>query len=213
MNRAVGLVMMAATILFFNSALRAQEAQEMLENVKDKYDSIKDAEFKFSQRTKFAVSKKEQTVRGTLVIKKGNKYRVETGKNTIVTDGATVWSYSAATKQVLIDHYKENERSLTPEKILSAAPKDYTPSSAGSEKIGKVQTRILKLVPKSEDSMVGTMKLWVDESTWLIKKAEIVDDNGKETLYTVLEARINIGIPDSRFTFQIPSGVEAVDLR
>lgn len=213
MNRAVGLVMMATTILFFNSTLYAQDPQEMLENIKKKYDSINDAEFKFSQRTKFALSKKEQTIRGTLVIKKGNKYRVETGKNTIVTNGVTVWSYSVATKQVLIDHFKENERSLTPEKILSAAPKDYSPSSAGSEKIGKVQTQILKLVPKSEDSMVGTMRLWVDESTWLIKKAEIVDDNGKETLYTVIEARINIGIPDSRFTFQIPNGVEVVDLR
>ena len=213
MNRAVGLVMMATTILFFNSTLWAQDAQRVLENVKDKYDSIKDAEFKFSQRIKFALSKKEQTVRGTLVIKKGNKYRVETGKNTIVTDGATVWSYSTANKQVLIDHFKENQRSLTPEKILSGAPKDYTPSSAGTEKLGKVQTQILKLVPKSEDSMVGTMKLWVDESTWLIKKAEIVDDNGKETLYTVFEARINTGIPDARFTFQVPNGVEVVDLR
>lgn len=211
MKRAVGLA--GLTFLFFNFALYAQDPQEMLENIKNKYDSINDAEFKFSQRTKFALSKKEQTIRGMLAIKKGNKYRVETGKTTIVTDGVTVWSYSTATKQVLIDHFKENERSLTPERILSAAPKDYTPSYVGSEKIGKVQSQILKLVPKSEDSMVGTMKLWVDESTWLIKKAEIVDDNGKETLYTVNEARINIGIPDSRFTFQIPNGVEVVDLR
>ncbi len=212
MKRAVGFVMLAA-LIFFSSVLRAQNAQEMLENVKHKYDSIKDAEFKFSQQIRFAISKKEQTVTGTLAIKKGNKYRVETGKNTIVTDGATVWSYSTASNQVLIDKFKENERSLTPEKILSGAPKDYTPSLAGTEKLGKVQTQILKLVPKSEDSMVGTMRLWVDEATWMIKKAEIVDDNGKVTLYTVNEARINTGMPDSRFTFQVPNGVEVIDLR
>ncbi len=213
MNRAVGLMMAALMIFSFNLALYAQDAKEILENVKKKYDSIDDAELKFSQSTKFAMTKKEEAFKGTLFLKKKNKYRIELDKRTIVTDGKTVWSYAASNKQVLIDNFKENERSLTPDKVLSGAPKNYTPSLEGSEKVGKTQTRILKLVPKSDDSMVGTMRLWVDESTSLIKKVEIVDDNGKETVYIVNDARINIGIPDSRFTFQVPSGVETVDLR
>ena len=57
------------------------------------------------------------------------------------------------------------------------------------------------------------MKLWVDNSTWLIKKAEILDVNGKQTEYVVTDIKTNVGLEDSRFTFQVPEGVEIVDLR
>ncbi len=212
MTRAVGLLMLVLIIPFSNICV-AENAQEMLEKVKKKYDSIKDAELKFSQQVKFELSKREQNVRGTLLIKKQNKYRVETEGHLIVTDGSTVWSYSQQNKQVLIDKFKLDEGALTPEKILSTGPKDYYASVLGTEKVGKTETQMLKLVPKDDDSMVQTMTLWVDESTWLIMKVEIVDVNGKQTVYTVNTIKVNIGIPDSRFTYQIPSGVEAVDLR
>ena len=212
MTRAAGLLMLVLIIPFSNICV-AENAQEMLEKVKKKYDSIKDAELKFSQQVKFELSKREQNVRGTLLIKKQNKYRVETEGHLIVTDGSTVWSYSQQNKQVLIDKFKLDEGALTPEKILSTGPKDYYASVLGTEKVGKTETQMLKLVPKDDDSMVQTMTLWVDESTWLIMKVEIVDVNGKQTVYTVNTIKVNIGIPDSRFTYQIPSGVEAVDLR
>jgi outer membrane lipoprotein carrier protein len=212
MTRAVGLLMLVLILPFSNICV-AENAQEMLEKVKKKYDSIKDAELKFSQQVKFEFSKREQNVSGTLLIKKENKYRVETEGHLIVTDGSTVWSYSQQNKQVLIDKFKVDERALTPERILAAAPKDYYASVVGTEKVGKTETQILKLVPKDDDSIVQTMTLWVDESTWLIKKVEIVDVNGKQTVYTVNDIKVNIGIPDSRFTYQIPNGVEAVDLR
>lgn len=212
MNRAVGFLLLAFSF-FIRPISFAENAQEVLEKVKKKYDSIKDAELKFSQRVKYEVSKLQQNVSGTLFIKKENKYRVETEGRLIITDGITVWSYSPTNKQVLIDKFKLDERTLTPEKVLAAAPKDYNASIIGTEKIGKNETQVLKLVPKDEDSMVSSMKLWVDESTWLIKKVEIVDVNGKQTVYTVNDIKVNIGIPDSRFTYQIPNGVETVDLR
>ncbi len=211
MNRAVGFLMLA--LVTFSNISVAENAQEVLEKVKKKYDAIKDAELKFSQQTKFEMSKLEQNISGTLFIKKENKYRVEAEGRLIVTDGITVWSYSPSNNQVLIDKFKLDERALTPEKVLAAAPKDYIASVVGNEKISKIETQVLTLVPKDEDSMVSRMKLWVDESTWLIKKVEIIDVNGKQTVYIVNDIKVNIGIPDSRFTYQVPSGVESVDLR
>lgn len=209
MRSAVGVFLLCVVPVFAH----AQTAQELLEKVQKKYDSIQDAELKFSQRILFEISKNEQSVSGTLAIKKENKYRVETDGRTIVTDGVTVWSYSRQTNQVLIDNYKVDERALTPEKILAAAPKEYYASMLGTEKVGKTETQMLKLVPKDENNLVRSMKLWVDVSTMLMKKVEIVDVNGKQTVYVVNDVKANTGIPDSRFTFQIPDGVETVDLR
>ncbi|MBI5471089.1 MAG: outer membrane lipoprotein carrier protein LolA [Ignavibacteriae bacterium] len=199
-------------VAFFGSGM-AQPAQDILEKMKQKYDTIKDAELKFTQRTKFEMSGNEQSVSGTLLIKKGNKYRVELENSTVVTDGVTVWSYSVPNKQVVIDKFKLEEKALTPLRIITAAPKDYYATVLKAEKIGKTETQLLKLVPKDSESMIRTMKIWIDESTWLMKKVEIVDVNGNETVYTVLSVNVNPGLADSRFAYQIPKGVEAVDLR
>ena len=190
-----------------------ETVQEVLEKVRKKYDSIADAELKFSQKTTFEMSKVEQDVTGTLWLKKTNKYRVETGDQTIVTDGVTVWSYSAANNQVLIDHFKMDENTISPEKILTGAPTEYVPTLLGADRIGSTEVLALKLEPRNEQSLVKSMKLWVDKSTWLIKKAEIVDVNGKETNYLVTDVKTNIGLQDSRFIYQVPEGAEVVDLR
>jgi len=203
------------TILLSLGSLAAvpENAQEILEKVRAKYASIKDAELRFSQLTRFSLSKLEQRGSGTLYLKKENKYRIETDDQTIVTDGQTVWSYSIPNKQVLVDNFKIREGSLTPERILSGAPEDFTPTVIGKEKIGGTETVILKLVPRNGEALVVSLRLWVDPEEWLVRKAEITDANGKETSYTVASIRTNIGLSDSRFTLRIPEGVEVVDLR
>lgn len=211
MNRAVGVL--SILTLAVSSLVAAESAQEILDKVKQKYESIRDAELKFSQRIRFSLNDNDQITTGTLFLKKEKKYRIELDRATIVTDGVTVWSHSFANHQVLIDRYKENDRTLTPERILAATPKDYRPAFAGTEKIGKAETRVLKLTPNDEASSVESMKLWVDVSTWLIKKVEIADHSGRQTVYLVTDAKINLGIPDSQFTYDIPKGVETVDLR
>jgi len=211
MNRAVGVLLILT--LAVPSLVAAESAQEILDKVKQKYESIRDAELKFSQRIRFSLNDNDQITTGTLFLKKEKKYRIELDRATIVTDGVTVWSHSFANHQVLIDRYKENDRTLTPERILAATPKDYRPALAGTEKIGNAETRVLKLTPNDEASSVESMKLWVDVSTWLIKKVEIADHSGRQTVYLVTDAKINLGIPDSQFTYDIPKGVETVDLR
>lgn len=194
-------------------ATGAETPQEILEKVRVKYDAIADGELKFSQQVKFAMAKIEQHVSGTLQFKKQNMYRVELDAQTVVTDGETVWSYSVANKQVLIDKFKIDERALTPERILTATPTDFTATLLGRENVGKIDALVLKLIPRDEQSLVKSMKLWIDDGEWMMKKVELTDVNGKVTTYTVTDARVNIGLPDSRFKYQIPEGTDVVDLR
>ncbi len=190
-----------------------ESSEEILEKVRKRYDSINDAQVKFSQKTMFSISKLEQRTEGTLLVKKQNKYRVEFEDQTIVTNGQTVWSFSASNNQVLIDNFKMDERSFSPEKILTGAPGDFSSTLLGTDKQGKYTLTMLKLVPKGDQSVVAVLKLWVDNADWMIRKVEITDINGKQTVYTVNDIKVNTGLQDSRFIYQIPSGVEVVDLR
>src|SRR5512141_3257524 len=107
--------------LAFSSALMGQPKEytvkEITDRLQKKYESIQDATARFTQHVKFGFSKIEQNFSGTLRMKRPNKYRVETDYQTLVTDGATVWSYSPVNKQVLIDRYKETSDSFAPEQF------------------------------------------------------------------------------------------------
>jgi len=195
------------------SAGMAQSAEGILERVREKYATIKDAELRFTQTVRFPVSRVEQRTGGTLLMKKTNRYRVETDDMLVVTDGTTVWSHSRANNQVLIDNFRMDERAYSPERILLAAPEDFTPTLLGREKSGKAELAVLRLVPAGEPGFIRILKLWVNESDDLIRKVELTDANDKVTTYEVSNLHLNRGLGDSRFVYSIPEGVEVVDLR
>jgi len=205
----LGLALVTALVL----ARAGDSAEDILDRVHKKYDRMEDAEVRFSQKVKFAQARIEQEVAGSLQFKKANHYRVEFEGQLVVTDGETVWSYSQENNQVLIDRFKLDERSLSPEHILTAAPEDFSATLIGREKTAHGDAIILKLIPRDASALIKSMKLWVYESDWLIHRVEIQDQHGKETTYQVSSFKINTGIPDSRFIYQIPAGVDVVDLR
>lgn len=195
------------------SRQKEMTAEEITDRIQKKYNSMQDATVKFSQRVKFGFSKLEQNTDGTLTMKRPNKYRVEMEHQTIVTDGSVVWSYSPVNKQVLVDRYKESQNSLSPDKFLLNLPVQYYATLLGKETVGKVETYVLKLVPKDDLSFVKSVKMWVEHGTWIIRKVHLVDVNDTETMYTINELKLNTRVSDTLFSFMPPAGTEVVDLR
>jgi outer membrane lipoprotein carrier protein len=206
---AVALLLVLLSVQVFGG----DTAQEILDKVAARYGSVTDAEIHFTQNVKFAVAGLQQHASGVLLFKKPQKYRLEVEEQLIVTDGETVWSYSPSGKQVLIDRFKVDDQAMTPDRVLVHAPAEFTSSLLGREKLGKAETIVLKLVPRSDQGSVTSMKIWVSESDWLLRKVEMEDVSGKQTTYLVNTIRTNLDLPDERFTFKVPEGVETVDLR
>jgi outer membrane lipoprotein carrier protein len=188
-------------------------AREITERLQRRYDTMQDASVKFSQVVRFGFSKLEQSSAGTFLMKRPNKYRIELGHQTIVTNGSVVWSYAPANKQVLIDRYKENLNSLSPDQFLLNLPSRYSATLLGKEPLGRGQTYTLKLIPKDDQSFVKSIKVWVEDSSWVVRRVQIVDVNDTETLYTIHEIKLNTQVSDALFSFTPPPGTEVVDLR
>ncbi len=187
--------------------------REITDRLQKKFDSMQDATIRFTQHVKFGFSKIEQSTQGVLTMKRPNKYRVELDHQTIVTNGSVVWSYSPANNQVLIDRYKEHQNSLSPEQFLLNLPAQYYTTLLGKEKAENTETHVLKLVPKDDQSFIKSVKMWVEDGTWVVRKVQIIDVNDTETVYTVVELKINTRVSDLLFTFTPPAGTEVVDLR
>ena len=205
--------LIAMCVGIIHTSVADDDASVILSKLEKKYDSIRDASVEFTQNVRFGVTQTEQTFSGKLFMKKGNKYRIELEQQTIVTDGKSVWTYSKLNNQVLIDTYKDDPKSFSPDKVLTNVPDNYNATLLGKEKIQKYETVILKLVPKLEKSNIKWMKIWVDQDEWLMRKIQIQDISDNLTTYSVDSIRLNAALSDSQFQFQAPPNVEVIDLR
>jgi len=207
----------AALVLFCVMEATAQEKEwtvkQVTEQLHHRYEMIDDAVVQFEQHVKFGFSNIEQNFSGTLKMKKPKHYRIESEHQTIVTDGTTVWAYSTANNQVIVDNYKENSNSISPEQFMLNLPANYYASLLGIEKQSAGNVVLLKLVPKDDRSFVKSVKISVEENGWMVRKIIILDVNETETIYSVKDFKLNTNIKEKTFTFETPAGAEVVDLR
>jgi chaperone LolA len=210
----MGILIRTFTLLVLISGFCfAQSGKEIIESLKKKYASIDDAVVKFEQTVKYGVSKFEQSFSGTFYFKKKNKYRIETDQQIVVTDGVTSWLYSKVNNQVIIDKYREDKDTSSPEKFLLSISDEYIPVILRTERNEGKKIYILKLTPRDENSSIESAKIWVVEGDLQITRVEITDISGTVTTYSVKSIKMNSGVEDSIFKFSIPSGVKVVDLR
>lgn len=198
------------SVIFLNSVSYAQDAQEIIKKVQSKYENITDAKATFTQTLKSSGGKANSSS-GVIYIKKVDKYRIEAGGQVIITDGKTSWSYSPRRKQVVIDNYKDDGNSFSPNKFLFNYPENFYSDLDGEEVVGGVECYIIKLTPRSRGN-VKSAKLWVDKSEDLIRKINIVTNESSNT-YSLKDISLDTGLSSSKFSFTPPEGVEVIDLR
>jgi outer membrane lipoprotein carrier protein len=195
----------------------AAQPQPALSAVTDgmqkRYASMENAAARFTQEVRFGFSKIRQEFKGTLKMKKPNMFRIESEHQVLVTDGSTVWAYSPVNKQVVVDHYKENRNTISPDRFLVSIPENYYATVLGTEQAGKARLVTLKLVPKDDASFIRSVKLTVEEGAWTVKRISVEDINETTTTYTIEELTFNSTVDDKTFVFTPPPGTDIVDLR
>lgn len=207
------MITFVAIISFFLTAVSAQEPSpsDVMEKIRSRYSLINDASATFTQTVKMRFKKTAQQVSGTVKIKKGNKYRLDTDQQTIVTDGKTVWMYNPNSRQVLKDRYKQNRQPFSPDKFLLGLPKEFSATNLEKDS----QYFILSLQPAKTSttaSVITSLKIWVNPGTWFFDKIEITDKNNTTTMVTLTNIGFNTGIPDKDFQFEILADMKLVDL-
>ena len=189
---------------------QGDDAQDIIRAVQDKYKSISDGKATFTQTYKPS-SGKSKTSSGTIYIKKKNKYRIETKGQMVITNGVTSWTYNTSKNQVVIDNYKDNGSTFSPNKFLFDYPVNFYSDLEGEENVSGVECYVIKLTPRRKGS-VKSAKIWIDKSDDIIRKIRIVS-KGSVNTYTLKKVTLDAGISSSKFDFTPPSGAEIIDLR
>lgn len=203
------------TLLLWATPLPAQEVdtQTVVRGVQERYDSTADFTAAVEQEIVLASAGKTLSAKGKVAFKRpGKMLWTLRGREeqVIVADGSTLWFYEPEEKQVLRAPFQSAFRSTTPISFLTGVGRiteNFEPSFQRSED-GRLD---LILLPREKNGELGRLRLSVDEKTYDILGAEIVDALGNVTRIRFSDLRRNVGLTDDLFRFEIPVGADVID--
>jgi len=214
MNKFTRTIGSSIFLFIVSHPLAAQESAEaIVKKVRENYEKLQSMQADFVQNYTWSLAGETQTLEGKILLKKGDRYRVETKTQTIVTDGATVWTYSPEKQQVIIDHLSKTAEDPLPRELILKYTRDFKAKFLGTDKSGKTDLYRIYFTPRDENSFVSEVTAWIEKDTWLAKKIEQHDINDNTTVYELKNIQRDVALAENLFTFKIPDSVEVVDLR
>lgn len=206
-------VLLATFFLFVSVAFTQEKAEDIVAKIRQAYEKLESLKGDFEQQYTWSLAGETQTLNGTLYLKKGDRYRVETPNQLIVTDGKTVWTYALDKKQVLVDRLEKSKDNPLPRDLMLKYTRDFKPRLLRSEKIGAVDCYVITLTPRDENAFVQAVTAWIDKTTWLALRIEQTDLNDNKTVYLFKNPQRNVPLADGLFSLKIPEDAEVVDMR
>ncbi len=208
------MLKISVVLFLFFSMASAQDVKDIIENVQETYDEITDLSASFEKVETFKLTGTENKTIGKLYIKNGTKYRFESEDQTIVTDGKSVWTYNGLTNQLIIDRLRKNSGALLPRDMLYKYPREYYSTLLRTEKKSGKDVYVIKLDPQEGvHGFVKSMKIWVEDDSWLVHKIETTDLNGNASLFLISKINTRKKLPEDLFLYKAAKGMKVVDMR
>ena len=209
MRRA--LLLGVALCVSFNVVALGQDAPS-LETLQARYDRLPGLEADFTQMTASEFSSDSAQIDGRVLLA-GNKYRVETPSQTVVTNGSTTWIYSPADSQVVVNDADADASAITPQTFLTTSAENYDVTDTRSTRRDGAPHHVLSLTAATESSRFAEATLWVRHSDQIVTRLRATDRNGSTLDLRLHEITVDPTFEGTPFTFSPPTGVEVVDLR
>ncbi len=190
------------------------KAKVLLDEVSKKYKSFSSIDAKFTFQTENGQQNKTTTENGRVYLK-GEKYRVEIGKQIVICDNKSVWTYMKDINELQINDYEPNKDEITPSNMFTIYQNDFDYLMNADEAIDKVNCAVVDLKPKKSDKPFFKVRIWIDKNAKYIKRMKIFDKNGNRYIYTVTSFNGKANLEDAIFKFDTSKypGVKVEDLR
>jgi outer membrane lipoprotein carrier protein len=212
------LPLLAAGLLLVNTAAAQDDpkSKAVLDKLVAKSKGYTSFEADFASRLYNKSSKLDVKQDGTMKVK-GKKFRLQLDKNTVINDGATMWTYNKEANEVSINDPKEMDQELDPSKLFTMYETGFKSQfvSEGPDASGTVM-QVLKLFPiDPAKKPYHTVVMTVDKAKLEPKSIQVNYKDGNEVTYTLKRFAPNVELADGLFTFDKAKypGVEVNDLR
>lgn len=187
---------------------------QIVERVEKTYATAGDLTAHFQQTSTITAAGQVQRAGGTVEVKRPGKMRweyTEPEARLYVTDGKTFWTYTPEDKQVMVSEVG-GALGATPLAFLMGAGtlrKEFEVREVRHAAAGG-KTAVLDLRPRKPESSVARLLLETDVASGRIVQATVFDAVGNTVVLALSDQKLNVGLPDARFTFQAPPGVKVI---
>lgn len=212
---ALAPALLGVFFLFTAQPAGTQNITAVVGNIQKKYASINDLRSPFTQETHIKDLGERILSSGKVWFKKPGmmewKYE-EPWKDIIVSDGKRVWYFDSRENQItemkLDTVWTDSLGSYTVISILEDLDRlfDVRISTGSTDEQGNI---LLDLKQKKQEQS-KQVTIAVDPKTYMLRKIIIGDIFGNTTVIKLGAAEVNLGIPDSFFTFKKPEGAGTV---
>jgi len=218
-TKVLSLMILISLALFASGCEEELSAEEIATKMKEKGESIKDYSCIMHTAT-YANGEKVQENEERVISKKPKmmkSWTIEQGKEevAVVSDGEFLWSYDEGTNTVT--KIKLPEEPLINESdyvgLIEGFLNKTNVSFLGIEDVDGRSAYVLEAKPEAKrdesHSLVSLTKMWVDKETWMALRCKMYDSKGNLMIETeISNLKVNTGIPDSEFEFEVPAGAE-----
>lgn len=206
-------IIIVLLVLALQAAFSA-DVNDIIKKIQKTYDQMDNLSAVFSQIETFKLTGSQNETIGRIFIKGGEKYRFESEDQVIVTDGKTVWTYNAISKQLLIDRVRKNSGALLPRDMLFKYPKTHLATLLKEEKTAGDTYYTVRLDPKEGvRGFIKNIKIRVKKKNWLVEEIETTSQNGNTSIFKITEIITNKNLENNLFIYQPPEGAQIVDMR
>lgn len=208
-------IICALTILLLPFSVSAAELNDVVNNLQQRYEKIKDYQADFSQEAVLKLGQTTEKAVGKVYIKKPDMMRWDYDKprrQQIIINKNEIIIYIPDEKQVMKDRAPQGSVNMS-SFITNVAKirEDFNIAFYQNKKEPNSGRYFLELTPKKEGMNIAKAVLDVSEKDFLIQKLSITDLQGNITNVSFSDIKIDAGIKDSLFAFKIPKGVEVIE--
>lgn len=211
---AIGFVF-AGSVLAQNSPAPREttdpRATAILERMKAKFAAYKAMQADF--RLTIELGSDREVQQGTMFVT-GDKFRVETPSQNIISDGKTVWYHDKKNNQLQINNLDENV--ISPANLLKIYERGdkVICGLAGEATEGGKTVMVIEMKPTDRNAEYSKIRIYVEKGTDQLVKAIVFGKDSMRYTFEVSKITPNVSVGNDKFFFdQSKFSGEVIDLR
>ncbi len=214
MKKIFSLLLFSLMLVNLAHAQKDPQAEKILNQMSQKYKSLKAFKTTFTQTLENPSAKVEETMEGDILVS-GPKYRLSVSGQEIISDGKLMWTYLKDVNEVTITEADAEAESMSPSKIFDMYKKGYKYTYAGTEKQGAETVDVIELAPEDRNNPIFKVRLYISQKDKSMKSWQMFRNNGNRYTYSIKNFESNPTLAADAFSFNKANykGVSVVDLR
>jgi len=169
----------------------------------------------FTSRLQSTKDKLDVKQEGNMKVK-GKKFRLVLDKNTVINDGATMYTYNKDNNEVTLSDPSEMDSELDPSSLFTQYEKGFKSQFVEEKVDAGVTVQVVKLFPlEPAKKPYHTVVITVDKARTEPRSVQVLYKDGNIVTYTLKKFTANPPLADTLFTFDKSKhpGVEVNDMR